>query len=285
MGIGNQTTMARFTQISHSTQQKTVHELVYGVVSTYKDHFSMSFLFQNGDIGYKTHFISRFSVQGLGELYWFQLPLLLYGLWILYRSKKSFLFCILWLIILYPLGSSMAPFADGGGPFATRSIAGVIPFQIISAYGITALIQKMSSRYKHVISICFLCIVVFSMITYLSKYHHDYPLYSQNYWGWQYGPREIIKTFLEKQGEYDEYLLIGDFNSPNIFLKFYDPTNRCNNRCKIGSLSDITPYKNQLIAISAQALSISTHEELQIIHIIQYPNGTPAYYIMTNTHD
>jgi 4-amino-4-deoxy-L-arabinose transferase-like glycosyltransferase len=280
LGIVNKTTTARFTQISRSTQNKTINELVRGVLSTYKDHFSISFLFQNGDIGYKTHSINRFSVRGMGELYWFQLPLLLYGFWILYRSKKPFMFCIAWLAILYPLGSSIAPFADGGGPFATRSIAGVIPFQIISAYGMAALIQITRQRYKYIIYVCSLFIILFSTITYLLKYHQEYPLYSQDFWGWQFGPRDIMQTFLANKNRYDEYLIIGDFNAPEIFIKFYDPTNQCGSRCRVGRISDINPQKRQLIALSPSA-SQQASNFLTLQKTIYYPNGQPAFYIET----
>lgn len=208
-----------------------------------------------------------------------QLPLVLIGLIVGFKQKKLFLLLVSWLL-LYPLGSSLAPFADGGGPFATRSIIGVIPFQILAAIGVISIVSWCKKRFlQYSVLIAIVLLSLLSFQQYMHKYFVEYPLYAQSFYGWQYGPRDIMKTFLEQQGEYDEYLIIGEFNAPDIFITFYDPTNICQNKCRIANVTDITNETNQFIAISPQSIQQIPQFPLIIHKTILYPNKQPAYYI------
>lgn len=275
-GLTNQKTMSRAQQLKNTSLQHSQSELIIAMVRTYKDHFLPEFLFEKGDIGYHSHFITRFSVKGIGQLYWFQLPLLIIGLAAAWSSKKSFTFLLGWLL-LYPLGSTLFPFADGGGPFAMRSIIGIIPFQILSALGISRLISFFKNKFtkKLVIFLSFL-IILFSFGIYLKRYFIEYPSYSADFWGWQYGPKEIINYFEAVHENYDDLFLAGSFNSPYIFLKFYSP-HHCQN-CRIGDLEKLNPRRKQLFALRPEEITIN-QEQMNLHKIINYPNGEPAFLI------
>lgn len=281
LGIKSGVALTRWNQVSVFKNNR-LFPSVLKFASTYLNHFSLDFLFKRGDIDYPGHFITRFSVRGMGELFWFQLPLVLIGAFLLlkyWREKEKAL--LLWLA-LYPLGSSLIG-TDGGGPFAFRSIAGVVPFQILSGLALSHLfssLEKFKSLSlklgKPLFLLLFLSIAFFSLKSYLYRYHLEYPLYSSNFWGWQYGPREIINYFKKVEDQYDELIMSGQFNAPQIFFKFYTPKG-CQ-KCKIGEANMYNPNKKQLFALTPKELK--GKYQYKTTHTIYYPNGKIAFKIV-----
>ena len=286
MGIKSGVALTRWHQVS---VLKNSHLLpsVLKIVSAYRDHFSLTFLFQKGDIDFPGHFITRFSVRGMGELYWFQLPLVLVGAFLLFkywREKEKAL--LLWLV-LYPLGSSLIG-TDGGGPFAFRSIIGVLPFQILSGIALDKLLilsKKAKSiplkLRKPLFLALFLIISSLSLKSYLYRYHLEYPLYSSDFWGWQYGPREIISYFKKVENQYDELIMSGEFNAPWIFFDFYHPEG-CQ-KCKIGGTKLYNPNKRQLFSLTPNELG--GKYQYETIQTIYYPNRKIAFKIVEIKND
>ena len=91
-------------------------------------------------------------------------------------------------------------------------------------------------NYKKIFLIFFSLLVAFSLYKYLYKYYYEYPLYSSDFWGWQASPREIMQIFLTEKDNYDELIIDGNFNAPDIFLKFHYPQRTCKQKCKIGNV-------------------------------------------------
>jgi len=216
----------------------------------------------------------------MGELYYFQLPLIIFGLVYAYKkNKKSFWFLVGWLLI-YPLSTSLlAPVADGGGPFASRSIIGVIPFQILSALGISLLYNYSKPKSgKYILLLVLFAIIGFSIKDYLYRYFVAYPLYAADYWGWQYGPGEIIPYFVEQQNKYDDEIMQPEFNSAEIFFKFYAPNNCA--KCRTGTPDySFDPTHRQLFAVTPLYLQQHPEFTLQVQKQVLYPNGTIAFLI------
>lgn len=259
--------LARWQQVKADYPASTL-------IERYADHFSIKFLFSKGDIDFPGQFITRHSIRGIGELYWFQLPILLIGFYYLLKKRKRFESKVIlsWLF-LYPLTDI---FTQAVGPQATRSIIGIIPLQIISALGFVLLTKKIKARKIFAFSIVFLTIISFG---HFLKLLNNYPLYSADFWGWQYGPREIIGYFKKASNNYDELIMAGNFNSPEIFLKFYDPGKICKN-CKIGGLDSFDADKKQLFALtSKETLEFKKRANIEVKEIINYPNGKIAFVI------
>jgi hypothetical protein len=109
-----------------------------------------------------------------------------------------------------------------------------------------------------------------------------YPLYSSDYWGWQSGPKEIMSYFLSVNGKYDELYMTGSFNGPEVFLKFYDPKNKCKN-CFIGSLERLDISKKQLFALRVSEINdidnLSVGFKFKILKTIILPNNSPELVI------
>lgn len=282
LGIQQGTILTRWNNVNVFNNNSYLY-VIKNMTSTYANHFSPVFLFEKGDIGFPGHFITRFSVLNFGELYWIQLPLLLLGILYLIRqkTKRKEAFVLLLWFILYPLGSTVTG-TDGGGPFAFRSIFGVVPFQILSALGVLYLITYFRSKVSLYIILCCITIVfIISSAAYLKHYYTLYPRYSSNFWGWQFGPRDIMKYFLQKRHNYQDLIIVGNFNAPQIFIPFYDPQNTCQDKCRIGEISDFNSDRKQLFAIGADRMSDIKTYDFIIKKLIYYPNGDPAFYVGT----
>lgn len=270
--------LARWKQVNIFTNSQKDETVQSHIIHNYLLHFSPKFLFQEGDIGMSGQSVSRHSVRGLGELYLFQFPLIFLGLfWLFKINRKAFFAILLWLI-LYPTGSM---FTTDTNPQATRSIIGVIPFQVLSAAGIYYLLLIFNKLHKFVnylytISVVF--IILLSFFYYISLYFIKYPDYSSDYWGWQYGPREIVGYFMENKTKYDDFIMSSDFNAPEIFLKFYAPNN-CTS-CRIG-LPDNSyqPSRRQIFAVTQDYINSHSNFTFKPVKTIHYPNGSIAFVL------
>ena len=274
----------RAIQLKRYNEGKTTKQIIVGAASAYIGHFSPEFLFFKGDIGYQHHFLTRYSVKGMGQLYMFQLPFLFLGLLYLWKRNKTFLLILGILFLSYPVGSTFAPFADGGGPFATRSIIGVIPFTILTALGLYEFITHWTSTMLRNIVIFSISIIIeASVCFYMYEYFFRYNTYASSYWGWQFGARETMQYFISKQQEYDDIFLPDSFNGPDIFLKFYDPKNTCT-ACHVGRPDTFyMPSRKQLFALAVDddRNTPELMDKFTIKKRILYPNGAPAFLIGT----
>lgn len=249
------------------------------VIQKYTNYFSFDYLFSKGDIDFKGQFITRHSLRGMGELYLFQLPLLFFGLIELFRSRQSKLIptLIIFWLLFYPIPDL---FTAPTSPYATRSIIGVIPFQILSALGLIFFFKIFSNFKLKVILVFFFTVVIsLSFVNYFSLFQ-KYPQYSSDYWGWQSGPKEVIKYFVANQQYYDQFCLEGAFNAPDIFIKFYDPNNFCQGKCQICLPTGIeAPQILFAITSDTYAKLSLVSNNFVVVKTVGYPNSTPAFYI------
>lgn len=246
----------------------------------YFEYFSTDFLFFQGDIDFNGQFITRHSIRNMGEFYLLQLPLIIIGsfYFLKNKSKKESLVLFFWLLF-YPLCDL---FTSSTSPQATRSIIGVIPFQILTAVGLYQLVQyKPNKTYKISILLSLFLSIFISVNNYKKLYFQSYPMYSSDYWGWQSGPKKIMTYFKSHQQDYDQLCLEGKFNSPEIFIKFYDPKDLCHGKCQVCGLDNLTSSKRQLFAISQETYSQLDNQDLIIKQIIYYPNYQPAFYLVS----
>jgi len=255
----------------------------FKIIEAYFNHFSYDFLFRKGDIDFPGQFITRHSVRGMGQLYLWQLPfLILTIIYIFHRNnetRKKLLF-LLFFLIIYPMGSIFTSV----NPQASRSVIGIIPFTLITAFGVHKVFSFFKKRYSKIVF--FLALFFFITVAFL-KYiglKKHYPFYSSDFWGWQYGPKEIISYFLANKNKYDELYMSGEFNGTEIFLKFYDPENKCQDKCMIGDFfrqpEIYQPGIRQLFSLSPEYLKKSKFKDrFKIRKIIYYPNGKEAFYI------
>jgi 4-amino-4-deoxy-L-arabinose transferase-like glycosyltransferase len=281
-GIKSGVSLSRLQTATLGSKNSNFQEVASLISDTYLSHFSLEFLFSKGDIGMPRQFISRHSVRGMGELYWFQLPFLTIGIAALVKwNKKAAAFCLGW-VLLYPVGSTIV-FKDG--PFANRSIFGLIVLQLITAFGIVVFWNLFKGFSRRIIIPLTLIVVLISFGSYVNLYFVDYNKYASDYWGWQFGIRDIMKYFIANSEDFDQLIVSNEANAVEKLVEFYDPRNECMSKCVVGDVTSseiewIDPDKTQLISLSASKLTKFTEKyKFDIEEIIYYPNSQPAFYI------
>jgi hypothetical protein len=115
---------------------------------------------------------------------------------------------------------------------------------------------------------------LFAFGSYVSQYQTDYAAESQGYWGWQYGPKQIIQRFETLQGDYDELYLDGAFNSPNVLIPFFAGDD-CP-KCRIGAGEHFDPEKRQLFALRPETL-MNSGLNYRVLDSLLYSDGTIAF--------
>jgi len=260
--------MARWHQVNGQIN-------IQKIIKEYPKYFSINYLFAKGDIDTPGQFITRHSVRGIGELYYFQLPLILIGSFYLFKKNRRFFYLMFIALLIYPLANI---FTDSSSPQATRTIFAIIPFTILSAIGLKRLLQLVKSQ---ILKILIFVILIFSFINFW-KLFQKYPLYSSDFWGWQSGPQEIMSYYIDQSKNYDQLCIEGAFNAPDIFIKFFDPQNICKGKCKICDTKVFNSNKRQIFAVTKDYIYDS--KIFSIKKTIYYPNSEVAFYIISQNN-
>jgi 4-amino-4-deoxy-L-arabinose transferase-like glycosyltransferase len=241
----------------------------------YFNYFSPWFLFINGDDG----FILRHYLPGHGNMYWVQAPLLLLGLGalLLQRTREGIL--LFFGFFLYPWSGALTD----TGAISSRTIIGAVLYSLLTGIGFAAalsLLDRVRGNAGRLAGAVFAGMVVFISIYqvggYLQHYHNSYPALSAGYWGWQWGPEEIVPYFASMEDQYDRLYLDGEFNAPYIFFRFYAP-DACR-KCEIGNLDSYDPTLKQLFALRPNNL-LERHS-YDTKRTLFYPDGTVAFFIV-----
>ncbi len=91
----------------------------------------------------------------------------------------------------------------------------------------------------------------------------------------------MIKYFVEHKNEYDEFLMDGMFNQPQVFLDFYIKDSAIRTKATIGGIEQYDPKKRQLFGLRKEEyLKKKDQINLQIQSIVYYPNGDKAFYLV-----
>lgn len=174
--------------------EKILHNRPIGwgrrIAETYATAFSPQFLFMDGDI------TLRHSIQEVGELYWIQLPLLLFGAFWLLRKKdrKWAMFWFAWLL-LAPIPASLTV---DGARHATRLILMLPALTVITAVGAEALLRKRRLRKLTLVLVALIFLGEFTL--YLHRYWVHYPQESWRWW--QIGYKEAMTYMKENEENY-----------------------------------------------------------------------------------
>lgn len=182
-------------------------------VENYLAHFTPEFLFFKG-APHKQH-----HVQGIGELYLFQAPFLLLGIWFIIKNKLKFRWLIIgWLLLAFiPVSVT-----NDSIPHALRTLIAVPTYQFLTAYGISLTYLWLRKQSRSLQKICYLAgilVLVASLNFYLDSYYRIYPkLYSRD---WQYGNKQVVGYLAQHQDQYDKIVFSRHYGEPHMFTLFY----------------------------------------------------------------
>lgn len=181
----------------------------------YFDNLSFEFLFIKGDGN------TKFSTQDVGQMYLWELPFLIIGIFLLIRYREDKWYIIpLWLILgIIPAATARET------PHALRIETTLPAFQILVSYGIVntyLLLKKYRPAaiiFKPIMSI----IAALFFIYFLHVYFVLYPWeYSDN---WQYGYKDSIAYVKSVQKDYDHIVVANTLGRAYIYYLFYLKTN------------------------------------------------------------
>ncbi len=185
--------------------------LSFYFAKNYLAHFTPDFLFVNG-AGHRQH-----HVQGVGELYWFQAPFLLLGVFFLIKKKdRNLKILIPWLLIAFiPVAMT-----NDSIPNALRTLNAAPVYQIFSALGIYYLCTLIKNKkiFYVLMGISILLFLV-NFSVYLKNLFVDYSVkYSRD---WQYGNKEVVEYIKNNQDKYDLITFTRHYGEPHMFTLFY----------------------------------------------------------------
>ena len=177
----------------------------------YLAHFAPDFLFIHG-AGHRQH-----HVQGVGELYLFQSPFLLLGLYYLFKKKDRNLKILLpWLLLAFvPVALT-----NDSIPNALRTVIAAPVYQIFTALGIYAVYGWVKNK-KLFYLLIGISIIIFliNFSAFLKNLFVYYPIkYSRD---WQYGNKEAVEYIKENEDKYDLITFTRHYGEPHMFTLFY----------------------------------------------------------------
>ncbi len=180
-------------------------------IRNYFSHFNPQFLFFSGDSNL------RHSVQLVGQLYWLQLPLIIAGVYFIFRKKFwQFSLVLLWLLTA-PVPASLTVAA----PHALRALPMVIPISILSAFGLYYLAGLLKS-YKFILFSIVILIAGYEAGRFWHYYWNFYPIYSSQ--EWNYGYKELISYINTAKDDYDQIIITREWGRPVMYYWFYSKT-------------------------------------------------------------
>ena len=256
----------------------------------FSDNFSGRFLFTHGDVN------PRLSVQGMGQLYFLDLPFFVVGLiYLIFKRDK-----ITFLIFFWMLLSVTAAGTARETPHALR-IASILPaYQIIIAIGLYQFvlwIKKIFSKNIYYSVTLVSCILyLFNFLYYLHLYHIHFP---SNWSGeFQYGTREMVSYVNSIKPNYDRIFVSPEIGRPYIFFAFYTPILPAEFQknsvalkdgfgfWNVSSVGNIDFNLQGLNNFSEKSLLVTTKNNLpapyRLIKIINNLGGNPVFYIADN---
>jgi len=187
----------------------TFNQKISIYTKNYLSHFSPKFLFFTGDANKRSQF------GGYGQLYLISAPVVLFGLYELFRSKNEKMKVLIFLLLVSPIPASITK----ESPHALRSLTMIMPLILIIAYGIYNLAMKkpiIANVARFLVIFIYLISFESYMVNYISNYNQEAGS------DFQYMYKVInINSEASNQNLY----ITDSFAQPYIFTLFYKSIN------------------------------------------------------------
>jgi 4-amino-4-deoxy-L-arabinose transferase-like glycosyltransferase len=257
----------------------------------YFDFFNPSYLFFSGDIN------PRFSMQDSGELFLWELPILLAGIYYFAIKRDRSAFVIVGWFLLAPVAAATARET----PHALRSETFIPTYEFIAAAGAVYLFDSIRRSYKRFF-IPAICVSLAIVFLFIAIFYHNYFIHfpTEYSYDWQYGYKETVQSVEKIKKNYDYVVFTQTYGRPYIYVLFYsdmDPAKYPNNakvqkdmygfynvqqvdgyRFRDKLISDTDIGKKVLYVAAPGQLSPDMH----ILKEIPFLNGKTAFILADN---
>lgn len=174
----------------------------------YLDHFRPDYLFVSGDVN------PRLSVRSFGEMYYLDLPLLLFGLWVLLKKRNKMSAVILFWLLAAPIPAALARET----PHALRTL-NILPIpMIISGLGGVYVLKLLKNLKLFKLGVA--GVLGLLAFFYLRDYYLVYPFKFAG--DWQYGYKQVVSAVKQRQGSYKAVSITNRLGRPYIYFLFYN---------------------------------------------------------------
>lgn len=180
------------------------------LLSNYFWHYDPNWLILEGEIVNKNITNLRHQAYQMGNLYLWELPFILIGIYFLIFSKfkKETKFLIFGWLLIVPIPSSIT----WDVPNSVRTITFLPTFQILTALGLLFLLDKLNVLFrkgsmliKPLIITSFALLIIFNIVYYLNQYFVQYNYFTSSFW--QYGYKELIPEIQKIEEDYDKVII------------------------------------------------------------------------------
>ncbi len=201
---------SEISKIVHNS--RFIYTLYY--LQHYFDFFNPQFLFYSGDVN------PRFSLQDNGELFWFELPILLLGFYYLVKEKNKTTITILFWFLLAPVAAATAHET----PHALRAESYLPTFQLVEAFGATYILLKLIKLNWWKLIICIYALwVCLAFYIFWHDYFNHFPI---TYSGvFQYGYKQAVADAKSLDNNYDLILFSDHYGRAYVYYLFYSKYN------------------------------------------------------------
>lgn len=185
------------------------------LLKQYFSHLDFNYIFIGGD----TH--DRFNLPLNGLIFVGFMPFLVIGIYYIVKShQKLWLFPLLWLLTS-PIISSIGIFV----PNSLHTFDSVVPFSLITAFGIVNLQQKIVGKKIKIIFLISLIIVFISgLFNFIKGYFYLLPKEIALLRYWNYSKGHLVEVLTKLEDKYPKIIFIGGhYDIDLLFFKRYDP--------------------------------------------------------------
>lgn len=214
--FGNKEIIAKVNDYRNAGNNSIISKFLYNkitvaskqIVFNYSNAFGSNFLFKDGDVTF------RHSLHQVGNLYWVELVLIVFGFVYLFRSKNIDIGnrWFLSLMLISPLPASLT--IDGSN-HASRLFLLVFPLTYFAALGLS----KMSNWIK--IVLCLL--LIFEFINFQYYYWNFYR--SESWRWWHVGYKESMQYVGRNQDSFQKVIMDNTYEPSLIRFLFWNQVN------------------------------------------------------------
>lgn len=200
---------SEYPEVTSIMQQLLVYPAVF--IKNFLASFSPLFLFVHGDQN------GRHQIPDWGVLLRWQIPFILIGILSLFKSKeRKFKYAIFLSFLIIPLSSAITR----PSPHTLRLLPLVIPFTLLTAWGITTSIRSRKKIGK-IVSIVFLIVACFEFVLYFHTYRDIYPGTNGLDWGGEI--KEVVQQTKELRKPNEDVFIDKNTYIHPIYFSFYAP--------------------------------------------------------------
>lgn len=181
-------------------------------INNYLSHFSPAWIFSG--TGREAH-----KVPGMGLLYMWEAPFLLFGLWALFASGYPRRIALFFLICLF---AAMLPASvTTQSPHAMRAYTVIPVIQIIEAFGFWFAVRLLGSREKRFFAVVLSMVVVSSMTVFWKGYFYRFPREQSD--SFQYATALAVRYAVAEQGNFRRIEMANQhaLNQSYMFFLYY----------------------------------------------------------------